>query len=242
MDTDHLRELIELEESYWWHDAKRRLVIELLQAYAPQPPGLIIEGGIGSSRTLLEFKKLGYEVAGLDLMPEAVAHAHSRGILNAKRHDLLQPWPFERASAQAVVLLDVIEHISDPVTALSLAREVLAPNGILILTVPAYPWLYSSWDKILGHYRRYTPQSLCSETTAAGFQAEFRSYWNSFTLPAACAVRTVQRLRPPRGQRAEFPRVGELANRLLRGMAAVERWWLRRASVPAGLSLVGVYR
>ena len=71
MQSQHLQELAELEDGYWWHVAKRQLITEVLGRFAP-PPGLLVEGGIGSSRNLLEFSQLGYDVTGFDVMPEAV--------------------------------------------------------------------------------------------------------------------------------------------------------------------------
>ena len=58
MDPSHLQELVTLEDSYWWHVAKRQLVTRLLQRYCP-PPGRLVEGGIGSGRNLVEFSELG---------------------------------------------------------------------------------------------------------------------------------------------------------------------------------------
>ncbi len=56
MEAAHLTELIELEDSYWWHVAKRRLVVELLRRYAP-PAGLLVEGGVGSGAIWRNFNR-----------------------------------------------------------------------------------------------------------------------------------------------------------------------------------------
>ena len=238
MDAQHLDELVELEETYWWHVAKRRLACGLLAQFAP-PPGLLIEGGIGSCRNLLEFRELGYDVAGLDVMPEAVQLARERGIDLVHQHDLTLPWPFENASARAVVLLDVIEHIEDPVAPLRNAYDALAAGGVAIVTVPAYEWLRGEWDRALGHFRRYDARLLRSHAREAGFSVRLLKHWNAFTLPAAVAVRGYQRLRP-RQSAAEFPRVAPWTNRMLLNCAGVERWLIDRVPVPCGLSLVGV--
>ncbi len=63
MDPSHLTQLVELEDNYWWHIAKRKLVLRLLQRFAPAP-GRLVEGGIGSGRNLVEFSRLGYDVTG----------------------------------------------------------------------------------------------------------------------------------------------------------------------------------
>lgn len=239
MTAAHLQDLVELEESYWWHVSKRRLVVDLLKRFAP-PPGVVVEGGIGSSRNLQEFQAMGYEPQGFDVMAEAVALAESRG-LTAAQHDLEQTWPVAVGSCQAVILLDVIEHTQDPIAVLHHARNVLGPTGRVILTVPAYPSLYSEWDHLLGHYRRYTRAELRREATAAGLSVEWLSNWNSVSLPPALLLRHWEKWKKGRRE-AEFPRVSTLANGMLTAALSAERRLLRWVTVPCGLSLVAVLK
>lgn len=238
MQASHLTELIELEDAYWWHIAKRQLVLDLLARHAP-PPGRLIEGGIGSARNLVEFRARGYDVAGLDIMPAAVQHAHERGLTDVREHDLTLPWPFATASADVVVLLDVLEHLPDPVGTLRHIHKVLRPGGRVILTVPAHPWLYGDWDAALGHFRRYRPAELRQHVRESGLHVERLSYWNGFTFPAAVAVRSFEKMFPQH-RSAEFPRVSPLVNRGLLTAASLERWWLRHLPNACGLSLFAV--
>lgn len=238
MELQHLTELVDLEGTYWWHVAKRRLVMQILRTHFP-PPGRLVEGGIGSGGNLLAFQQAGYDVTGLDIMPESVEHVRLRGIEDVQQHDLSQPWPVEDGSVRAVVLLDVLEHIEDPVAALQQAKSILRNDGGIVFTVPAYPALYGDWDRLLGHYRRYTISELRREAAAAGLRVAWVTHWNSFTLPAALALRAWEKLFPRR-EHAEFPRVSPATNALLKAAASVERCWLSRLPVPAGLSLVGV--
>ncbi len=239
MDPHHLDELIELEEDYWWHVAKRQLVTSILESQSP-PPGRLVEGGVGSCRNLLEFQRLGYEVTGLDILPAAVEHGRDRGLADMHVHDLSRPWPIEPNSVQAVVLLDVLEHVPDPVEVLRHVATALEPGGRVVITVPAYPWLYSEWDQSLGHVRRYTSSELKSQARQAALKLNWVTHWNALSLPAAVVVRGWQKLVPRRRRGAEFPRVSAAVNRLLLGLARWERLWLDRFGVPAGLSLVGV--
>lgn len=240
MDPSHLKELVALEDNYWWHVAKRKLVTQLLRKYCP-PPGRLIEGGIGSGRNLVEFRDLGFSVTGFDLMPESVEHVRQRGIDDVRVHDLGQPWPVETGSVRAVVLLDVLEHVADPVAVLQQAHHSLETEGAVLITVPAHPWLYSRWDEQLGHYRRYTVQRFRQDAAAAGFRIAWLNYWNSFTFPAAVAVRGWEKVFPSRTQ-PDFPEISSLTNRALLGVAAAERWCLQYFGVPTGLSLAGVLR
>ncbi|WP_296458264.1 class I SAM-dependent methyltransferase [Rubinisphaera sp.] len=239
MEVAHLHELSELEQTYWWHVAKRDLVTKWLQQYAPAP-GLIIEGGIGSAGNLLAFQELGYNVAGLDIMPEAVEYGRQRGLSQVQVHDLEQPWPFADETADAIVLLDVIEHVPHPVHVLQNAARALKPDGKIFLTVPAYQWLYGDWDEALGHYRRYTTRRLQQQTVAAGLKTIKVTHWNSFTLPAALGMRTWQKMCPLK-RSAEFPRVSAITNQMLIGCAQIERKINQFLNVPCGLSVAGVF-
>ncbi len=240
MDPGHLTELIELEENYWWHVAKRQLVTEIMTNEFPAP-GLVIEGGIGSARNLLEFSQLGYDVIGFDLMEDAVEHGRARGLNNTYVHNLSQPWPVESSSAKAVLLLDVMEHMEDPVLLLKNAAETLSDDGGIIITVPAYPMLYSDWDRKLGHFRRYTKSEFRKHVELAGLKVKWLTYWNSFTLPAAIAVRGRDKIlnrtddAPP-----SFTRVSRFTNACLKSCAHIERKFIHFTGVPFGLSLVGV--
>ncbi len=240
MQPQHLQELAELEDGYWWHVAKRQLITSVLSRFAP-PPGLLVEGGIGSSRNLLEFSRLGYDVTGFDVMLEAVELGREKGLPRVAVHDLEQPWPVEPRSLRAVVLLDVIEHVARPVEVLSHVKTALRPDGAAIITVPSYQWLFSEWDRLLGHYRRYSPAMLKEQASAAGLRLEWVTHWNSFTFPAAVATRCWEKLRPAR-QKADFPRVSPCVNGLLLRAASMERRLLLRLGVPFGLSIVGVLK
>ncbi|MCA9083028.1 MAG: class I SAM-dependent methyltransferase [Planctomycetaceae bacterium] len=238
MQASHLQQLVDLEDSYWWHVAKRQLVTRLLDKYCPAP-GRLVEGGIGSGRNLIEFEQMGYDVTGFDLMPESVAHVRSRGIEDVRVHDLGDPWPVDAGSLKAVVLLDVLEHVEFPVDVLRHVHQSLSDDGAVIVTVPAYPWLYSRWDEQLGHFRRYTVREFRRQANEAGFRVQWLNHWNSFTLPAAVAVRSWERLFPRRDQ-PDFPQISDFTNSALQSAAAAERWVMDRLPVPAGLSLAGV--
>ena len=242
MDPSHLTQLVELEDNYWWHVAKRQLVLNLLKRHAAAP-GRLVEGGIGSGRNLVEFQEIGYDVTGFDLMPESVEHVRGRGIEDVRVHDLEDPWPVESESLKAVVLLDVLEHIENPVRVLQHVHEALSADGAVVITVPAYPWLYGRWDEQLGHFRRYTIREFRRQAKEAGFRVQWLNHWNSFTLPAAVAVRSWEKMFPSDSHGApDFPRVSSVTNRLLLSAAAAERYCMDLPGVPAGLSLAGVLK
>ena len=204
MESSHLDELIQLEDHYWWHVAKRELVTSILQKEFP-PPSRLVEGGIGSAKNLISFQGLGYDVAGFDIMQESVAHARQRGLDDVHVHDLSLPWPLENESVDVAVMLDVLEHLEDPVAVMRHVSDVLVPGGGIVFTVPAHGWLFGDWDRRLGHFRRYTKATMEKQALAAGFKVQRMTYWNAFAFPAAVAVRGYQKVFPSGGTWFRIP-------------------------------------
>ena len=60
----------------------------------------------------------------------------------------------------AILYMDVLEHIEDDKSELAQAAKHLKPNGSLLVLAPAFPWLYAPFDEAIGHFRRYTKHSL----------------------------------------------------------------------------------
>ena len=78
-----------------------------------------------------------------------------------------------------IILLDVLEHIEKDVELLQRLRSYLAPDGTLILKVPAIHSLYNALDEAVGHYRRYTPQTLRAAIANASFTDITIQYFNT---------------------------------------------------------------
>jgi glycosyltransferase involved in cell wall biosynthesis/phospholipid N-methyltransferase len=83
-----------------------------------------------------------------------------------------------------VVCLNVLEHIEDEAATLGYIRTLLEPGGRLILLVPNDPKAYGTIDKEIGHYRRYTPQSLRKVVTESGYEVEDILHFNRISMPA----------------------------------------------------------
>jgi 2-polyprenyl-3-methyl-5-hydroxy-6-metoxy-1,4-benzoquinol methylase len=109
-------------------------------------------------------------------------------------HIVPRDLPALRGRFHIVTCLDVLEHLDDDIDGLRTIASLLVPDGQLIVTVPAYPWLWSGEDVISQHRRRYTRGSLLAACRAAGFDALFASYFNISVLPAMALVVRWRRL------------------------------------------------
>ena len=236
MESWRYGELYELEDRHWWFRGRRRVVWSLLQRAQMPPAPRILDAGCGTGRNLMEFGRLG-EAEGVDASDEAVSFCHRRG-LTGVRSAVLEQLPFEDGQFDLILATDVIEHLEDDRQALAELRRVAAPGARLVITVPAYRWLWSQHDISHHHRRRYTLSRLSERVEASGWRPLVRSYYYSAVLPVVAAVRTVHRLRPGPEPKSDLALGPPLVNRLLERVVAVEAKLIERGvRLPAGVSV-----
>ncbi len=239
MDPEHLRELCRKETSYWWHVNKRTLVLSLLERYTRRGDRLL-EVGCGAGYLSGEMSRSGLDVVAADISPDAARFTRRRGARDAMVLDATRPWPFAVESFDTVLLLDVLEHLEDDVTALKQAERTLRPGGRVILTVPAHGVLFSPWDAMVGHERRYARRRLKWAARQAGLKPLRLTAWNLISLPPALVLRTRDRLFGSRQAFAEFPNVPERLNALLKWWGRTEAFLAVRWNLRCGLSFAAV--
>jgi SAM-dependent methyltransferase len=148
--------------------------------------------------------------------------------------------PFPSGRADVVVSLEVIEHVDSDLAALHEYRRVLRPSGTLLVTVPAYESLWSSHDDWAGHRRRYGAGQLARTVARAGFEVDRTSYYFSFLVPPAYAVRRTP-LRRLMGDTDEETSGSPRVSRVMMAAARAERVLLRRTGrLPFGLSVLAL--
>jgi SAM-dependent methyltransferase len=232
----------EVEERHWWYRGRRRIIGELIQRL-DLPRGVdILDAGCGSGRNMVELARLG-TVTGLDLGDASVAWARMRGA-GTVVHGSITEMPLAENSFDLAVCLDVIEHIDDEGRALRELRRVVRPDGILVLAVPAYQWLWSEHDVINHHKRRYTRRALAAVAADAGWYPVWDTYFNAFLLPAAVAHRRLSRLRHSVDEPvSDLQRTPKSLNSVLELPLRLEaRVIASGRRIPAGLSLLMVLR
>jgi SAM-dependent methyltransferase len=152
--------------------------------------------------------------------------------------------PFAEDSFDLAVCLDVIEHLPDDRGALRELRRVLAPGGTLLVTVPAYQWLWSGHDEINHHCRRYSGATLRQAACDAGWECTLVTHFNALLLPVAIALRALDRLhRGTTESSLDLWVPPEPVNWALQQPLNLEAALIGRGCpIPAGLSLLAVLR
>lgn len=235
----------QVEQTHWWHQARRHLVRALARQLLPDRTARILEIGCSGGPLLAQLRADGYaDLTGIDVSVAAIARCRERGLTNTQVMDA-QRLSFPDAAFALVIASDVLEHLRDDAGALAEWRRVLAPGGRLVVLVPAFAFLWSEHDEINQHVRRYRRPQLCALLRQTGFTVERSGYWNFLLFPPVAAIRLARRLRPKSTAPARgdiFP-TPKAINRLLLAMLRVENWWLLRGlNFPFGVSVLAVAR
>jgi SAM-dependent methyltransferase len=240
---DELAKMFDLEDTYWWFVARRELVRELLARHAPAGPDLrILDVGCGTGATLTAEQDSGTGI-GLDRSAAALQFCRQRGLRRLARARA-ESLPVTDGSVDVVLALDLLEHIEEDAAAMKELARVLRPGGILVTTVPALPELWSEHDEALDHVRRYRGRQLRRLLAQADLCVERLSPVITGLLIPIAVLRALQRLIPRKKEAPEtaFIVPPPAVNGLLVAALRLERVWLRRFSLPVGVSLFAVAR
>ena len=242
MDRDYELQTHRAEERHWWYRGRRKVLARVFAELGLPHPARILDAGCGSGRNMVELARLG-TVTGVELSATSVTLARERGVGEVIEGSVLE-MPFETDSFDLAVSLDVIEHLDQHLEALRELRRVVAPDGALLVTVPAYGWLWSGHDEINHHFRRYTRRSLQRVAEQAGWQQVRTTYFNSLLLPVAILLRALDRWSTKTTESSlDLWVPPEPVNRLLELPLDLEAALIGRGGrIPAGLSLLAVFR
>jgi SAM-dependent methyltransferase len=242
MDRAYELQTHRAEDTHWWYRGRRKVLERVIEDLALPEHARILDAGCGSGRNMVELSRFG-RVSAIELSPTSVALARERDAGEVVEGSVLE-MPFADASFELAASLDVIEHLEDDVGALGELRRVVAPGGALLVTVPAYQWLWSSHDEVNHHHRRYTRGTLSRACERAGWREVRTTYFNSLLLPVAILLRVLERLSTrPTESSLDLWVPPEPFNWLLERPLALEAALIaRRRRIPAGLSLLSVFR
>ena len=247
MEAHLFEEMARTEDHHWWFRGRRTIIEAVLRAHLPPTAARrILDVGCGTGGNIPVLQRFG-QVEGLEGSAAALALCRRRLGSDFPLHQGYVPQDIPPGRFDAVTAFDVLEHIPDGELpgALGGIRAALAPGGLLVLTVPAFGFLWSEHDEVHHHQRRYTVELLRTQLTAAGLRPRWTSYFNSLLFPSIAAVRLLQRMLPrargnePRSD-VETTRGGGLANQLLEAVFSAERHVVPRVSLPFGVSLIAV--
>jgi SAM-dependent methyltransferase len=236
------------EDKHWWFATRTRVILAYLDRTMPAGArARILDVGCGAGNMAHHLRHYG-TVIGVDNNARPLAVARERGLeVHEGTADNL---PFGNAEFDLLAMLDTIEHVPAEDKAFAECRRVLKAGGKLLITGPAFMFLWSRNDEINLHQRRYTVDELRAKLERHGFKVLRISYNNFFIFPLAAALIVLRRgrkepeLASPHfdddAYQVEMEPASPLVNAFLSWVGRLETWLLKRTSLPFGTSLIAL--
>lgn len=196
MDPRIYRQLHEIEESHWWFRGRRRIVAATFERFGIRGRAILDVGcGAGTNLDLLRTINPGSAIVGIDIEHEPLRLCSLGRSVPVSQADVAQ-LPFAASAFDVITALDTLEHVRDDARVLAELFRVCRPGGAVVLTVPAFPWLWGTVDELGHHYRRYRKPELLERVTGAGFSVRVIRFFNYLLFPPIALVRLLGRLIP----------------------------------------------
>lgn len=240
MNQQFAKEYENLEQWHWWFRGRQRILESVLRReIGEQRLTSIASLGCGPVEGLLWLRQF-IEPLGKIIGVDTEA-SYGRRVAPQVEYVIgrIESVPVASRIFDAVLALDVLEHLDDDAAGLLEAARLVKDGGLLLVTVPALQSLWGSQDVVSHHRRRYTKRTLLDAFARAGLPQPRVAYFNTFLLPPVALVRWTRRaFGLAERARSDFndSRPG-LLNETLAAVFSAERHLVTRLSLPLGVSL-----
>jgi SAM-dependent methyltransferase len=244
------------EDRHWWFATRTRAILAYLDRYVgPGADRRVLDVGCGAANMAHHLRHYG-QVVGVDNNPRPLEVARQRGM--AAYLGTADDLPFEAGEFDLVTLLDTVEHVPAEDRVFDECYRVLRSprpasgqaGGKLLVTGPAFMFLWSRNDVINMHRRRYTVPELKANLERHGFAVLRISYNNFFVFPLAAALILLRRgraepeLASPHFDedvyQVEMEPASPVLNTVLNTVGKVEADLLKRITLPFGTSVIAI--
>jgi SAM-dependent methyltransferase len=235
------------EDKHWWFAGRKWSLLHMLDRLVePDGQKQVLDVGCGAGNMFHHLNRYG-RVLGVDNNPKPLAVARERGY--NVQEGTAENLPLDDESFEVISLLDTVEHCDDDMAVLRECHRVCAPGGYLVMTVPAFMWLWSHNDELNAHKRRYTAAELREKLGRVGFRVRRMTYNNFFLFPMAVGLILTRRgadqepdLASPHfddeAYQVEMEPASPMVNTILKSVTWTESQVLRWLSLPVGTSII----
>ncbi len=239
MENAEYRNIFENEDTNFYYIATHAFVLALVKrVIATNKVVRLLDAGAGTGMLAKKLSALG-RVAAVDISPRAVSFARKRGV--RVRQASLADLPYPTNTFDVVTCVDVLHHrrINDG-KALGELHRVLKPGGVLVLRVPALPWLRLSHDDVVHTRHRYTKDELRMRLRTAGFIVDKLTYVGLVLLPFRIVRKLYELLLPPHTAQSLLTPLPVPINRCATWLMHLDHWIAVGVGLPIGIGLVAV--
>lgn len=220
--SEYFGELARMEAANFWFRARNELILWALRTYKPNTRAFL-EVGCGTGFVLSGIARAYPEIAlnGSEIFLTGLSHAAQRvPTAHFMQMDARQV-PFLN-EFDAIGAFDVLEHIEEDETVLGQLHRAIKPGGVLLLTVPQHPWLWSASDEYACHVRRYTCAEIEKKISKSGFELLRSSSFVTSILPAMVLSRALQKRKKGTFDPAGELKINPALNKIFYGLMMLE--------------------
>lgn len=231
----------ELYGRHWWWRAREEVVVSEV-ARLLRPDAAPLGGGSGGKKPAILDVGCGDGLLfpRLDALADVEGVEPDPNLVTGRWGGRVHVGPFESFASErrytVILMLDVLEHLADPVAALGRARDLLRPGGRAVITVPAFNLLWTTHDEINHHFTRYRLGTLERVVQAAGMHVERWRYLFHWVFAAKLLVRAREVVRRPDPAVPSLP--PRPINRALYALCRLEQRLASPLRLPFGSSLM----
>tara|TARA_B100000787_G_scaffold102767_1_gene76102 strand:+ start:54 stop:767 length:714 start_codon:yes stop_codon:yes gene_type:complete len=230
MDNKTFSRQIKNQKKHWWFQARKNIIDKIISSINLKKKNNILDFGAGSGVNIDMLRKY-----GLVDIHEQNKYARAAIKKEKKIKNLYSTLRIKKNFYDLILLADVIEHVEQPKKLLKNLKKFLKKDGHILITVPAYQFLFSKKDRVLGHYRRYNKDLLKKELS--GFKVENISYFNTFLcLPIAILTLLNKFLKRDYIKKVETT-PNFILNKLCYIIFAAEKYFIKYFNFPFGISI-----
>jgi len=244
VEIEEYEKMYNLEGSYWWFVGKRRIARNLIEEFVPlNQREAILDVGCGTGATMCFLDHYG-RVYGIDISEMALRFCQERHLSGLSRASALR-LPFADSSFSLITAFDVLYHeeVVDDLTALREFHRACKEGGSVLISEPAFNFLWSWHDVAYHSKRRYVASELKSKLEKVGFQVVKLSYSNALLFPFIFAFRMWKRLsRLSPEDHSDLKPLNPYLNKAMLAVYNLEASLVCKTRLPVGSSVVCVAR
>lgn len=242
MNPEAYLEMDETEATHWWFSARRMILSSIIRRFNLSKNSKILEVGCGTGGNLEMLSSFG-DVSGLEMDADACAIAtrKTKQQFDIRAGSCPDQIPFYTEPFDLICMFDVLEHIDEDIQTLKSLQKLLTKNGKILITVPAYKFLWGAHDEFLHHKRRYTISELKEKLELSNLYATKLSYFNTLLFPLVAIIRIKEKILKNSNSRGTETPLKSL-NLVLQSIFGIERYILPFVNFPFGVSLLAVVK
>ena len=222
---------IKNQEKHWWFQARKKIIDQIISNIKLKKKNNILDFGAGSGVNLNMLQKYGLvDVHEKNRYARTVIKKRKKGIQN-----LYSTLKIKKNFYDLILVADVIEHVKEPKNLLKNLKKFLKRDGRILITVPAYQFLFSKKDEALGHYRRYNIKLLKDELSE--FKIENISYFNTFLCIPIIFITLLNKILKKDYIKEVETTPNSFVNWLYYIVFATEKYFIKYFNLPFGISI-----